>query len=289
MIERNLLKDNNLRVVGIVTDVSSNISTSKKGQDFIRGKITVNVRDRAIDLNFFAMKLTKANTVNKMFESYSTLNELIGQRVQINGYIDESKFVSGNSVRHGNSLYARFINVVGEGVEDEATFKVTGFIQEGLKAVYEDDGATVKDYNLVLGQATYNNSSAKLFHFNVDKTNVAAISSINERFTVGVTATLCGDLDFDVETKKQVIEQDFGPALTKTSQRSIRRYVVTSGSLVADDMAYTPDEISELLANAQTEDQALINSAANNSNVGIGVPVTSQPTVRASTAQPKLI
>lgn len=283
MIERKLLSNNLITVIGTLVNTDIKTATSQAGKDYVRGKASIKVNDVTIELNFFTMKMTKGGAVSKLYNTYCSLGELKGRRVEVTGYIDEAKVPTNGVIHKGNSLYLRFINVLSDTDTraDSATFEISGFIQEGLKAVYAEDGATVKDYVLVLGQADYNNTKAKTFRLNVDKTNTAAIDSINNKFTVGVTATFTGTLDFDVETRVTTIEQSFGPALTKTTQRSVKRYVVTSGNLVIDDAAYTQDEIKILLAGT-AEDDAL--QLKNNGGANTQPAVNIRPGV-----QPRLI
>ena len=287
MIERNLVSDNLVTVVGTLVDVDSKVATSGSGNEYIRGKVSVRSNNKVLEMNFFTMKMTKSNQVSKLYNTYATLDTLRGKRVSITGYIDEAKVPSNGEIRKGNSLYLRFINVLADtdATPDSATFKVSGFIQEGLKAVYDEDGATVKDYTLVLAQADYTKKRSKQFHFEVNKENTAAINSINERFTVGTTCTLNGNLDFDIETITTQVQNDFGPATTRTTQRSSKRYVVTSGSLVVDDTAYTSEEISELLAGAREDDKAQLERSKQSFGTG-GVAANEK---KPSSAQPKLI
>lgn len=283
MIERALLNENTVTVVGTLVDASANASTSKDGNDYVRGKVSIKSNGKTIELNFFTMKMTKTGAVSKLYNTYMTLGDLKGKRVEVTGYIDEAKVPTNGTIRRGNSLYLRFVKVLSDTdtTPDVASFKISGFIQEGLKAVYNEDGATIKDYNIVVGQSDYKREQAKQFRFNVDPANQAAIDGMNQKFTVGTSAVFAGNLEFDIETKVTQIEQDFGPAITKTNQYSTKRYVITSGSVVVDDTAYTQDEIKILLAGAAEDDKKRLSSRQ-----GTGATVSTQT---RTTAQPKLI
>ena len=289
MIERKLINDNLLTIVGTLTDATINVSTAANGKDYVRGSVNVKSNDKTISLNFFTMKLTKENTVSKLYNTYSTLDTLRGKRVRITGYIDEAKVPTNGQIRRGNSLYLRFINVLSDtdATPDSATFKVAGFVQEGLKAMYDDDGATIKDYVIVLGQADYKNSMTKQIRLNVDKTNQMAVNSLNEKFTKGVSCVFNGNLDFDIETITTEEPQDFGPAIHKTIQRSIKRYVISSGSIIPDETAYTQDEINELNKAADEDDATVLKTRG--SVAGTGGTVTAQQVNKSPYARPKLI
>ena len=71
MIERKLINDNVLTVVGTLTDATINVSTAANGKDYVRGSVNVKSNDKTISLNFFTMKLTKDNTVSKLYNTYS--------------------------------------------------------------------------------------------------------------------------------------------------------------------------------------------------------------------------
>lgn len=286
MIERNLIRDNALHIIGTLVDVNLREDQSKAGKDYIRGKISVKTNSQVIELNLFTMKLTKGGEVSKLYNTYATLDSLKNRRVSVEGYIDEASIPAGNEVRKGNSLYARFISplAANDTREDSATFEVSGFIKEGLKAIYASDGATIKDYELRLAQSNYQKTAALEFRFNVNKENQNAIDSLNEKFTVNTSCTLSGVLDFDVENVTTTIANDFGPSTTNTYQVSTRRYVIVSGSLVADESAYTQEEIDELLEGSRKKDLETLNARSTTSDT-----TTRISNVKPSSAQPKLI
>ena len=153
--------------------------------------------------------------------------------------------------------------------------------------MYDEDGATIKDYVIVLGQADYKNTMTKQIRLNVDKANQMAVNSLNEKFTKGVSCVFNGNLDFDIETITTEEPQDFGPAIHKTIQRSIKRYVISSGSIIPDETAYTQAEIDELNKGADEDDATVLKTRG--TVAGTGGTVAVQQTNKSPYARPKLI
>ena len=288
MIERKLLTDNNVKVIGTLTDVEVREGSTKDGRDYISGKITIKSNDKSLQMHFFSMKLTKSGSVSKLYNTYSTLDTLRGHRVEVTGEIDESKIVEGTQLRRGNTLNAKFIKVISEvdTKADEASFTFAGFVKDNLACVYEQDGATVKDYIITLGQATYNNGMAKYIRFNVDKANSTAINGIQNNFAVGDSIKIEGSLDFNIETVTNTTQNDFGPDTVKQYQKSTRRYVINSGKKIVDEFAYTQDEINELAIAADADDKKAI---ADRGNTNTSVAPTATAATPRTASQPKLI
>lgn len=289
MINRDLIKTNDVKIIGTLTDVESNTNSTNDGREYISGNLTIRSNDSDYKMHFFAMRLTKSGSESKLYSTYATLDNLLNKRVEVTGELDEIKIVEGNTIKKANQLNAKFINVLSESFnkDDDATFEVTGFIKDGLAAVYEQDGATVKDYVLTLAQPNYKNTAAKILRFNVDKTNTNVVEALQNNFKPKDTITIRGSLNFSIETITKTEQSDFGPAIEKKYQRSNRRYVITSGGRVDMDFAYTEEEINELMLGTEAEDNKRLTSRGSSS------APTSNNNFAASAskvlAQPKLI
>lgn len=291
MIERKLLNDNSIQVIGTLTDVECKEGATKDGRDYISGKITVKVKEKSLELHFFSMKMTKQGAISKLYNTYSTLDTYRGHRVEISGDIDESKIVNGSEIRRGNTLNARFVNLLKEtdSREDSATFSIAGFVKNGLTSVMNRDGTAVIDYGMVLGQANYNNSFAKYLRFNVTPSNQVVVNGITNNFSVGDTVKIDGVLDFNIETITMQEENDFGASQPKTVQRTTRRYVITGGKKIVGDEAYTKEEIDELVLGTEKDDQAQVANRGNNIGGNQSPVGTGTTTAARLSTQPKLI
>ena len=250
MITRKLNNENKIDIVGIMTDAEVKTGVSAKGTEYINGKVTVKVQEtKTYALHFYANKITKDGTISKLYNTYSSLPTYIGRKVSITGSIREAKISAGSEIRYGNSLDLRFINILADGDQTEecAKFSVSGYIIGGLTDVYNEDGTTIRNHIITVGQANYNNSEAIHIRLNVDPKNVAAVNSIRNNFTLNTTVNFKGVLDFRVENQEIVEENDFGGATTRIIQRSTRNYLVQTGKIFHDDNdIYLPEEIKEL-------------------------------------------
>lgn len=244
---------NRINLVGTVTDVKVEPKISKNGKDFVSGSITVDVNDSAYEAHFFSMKLKKDGTVSSQYNSYLTLDKMIGKRVRVTGSFDQTEVPANGALQKGTRLKASFINVLNDSsVEDGATFSISGFISEGLKAVYESDGATIKDYVITIAQPSYDLSYLQLFRLNVNPKNTQAVEAIDTRFTVGTTCSFEGVIDYKIQNNQVEIANDFGPATTRSFQNSVKRYEIISGLL--SDNEYTQEEITDLMNKTQARD-----------------------------------
>ena len=286
-MERKLINTNTIHIVGTLTDVDLKTAATKDGREYISGNIIVKSNEKDYKIRLFTMKMTKKNEVSKIYNNFLTLSDAINKRISVSGSIDEVKIPENNVIKRGNQLSGQFVNILSSTSEekDVAEFEIVGFIKQALTAVYEADGATIKDYSLVIGNPNYNCSLAKYIRLNVDKTNQNAINTLTNSFAVADTVSFHGNLDFVVETETRVEKNDFGADTVKTFQRNSKRYVIDGGKKLIGDVAYTPAEIEELLLATEQDDNArLSNSSSNTSNTtGTVLGATK------SSVQPKLI
>ena len=229
---------NKVNLVGTVTDVKVETKVSKNGKDFVSGTITVNVNDSAYESHFFSMKLKKDGSINPQYNAFLTLDKMIGKRVRISGSLDQTEMPVNGVLQKGIRLKANFINVLNnDNIEDGATFNISGFISEGLRAVYETDGTTIKDYVITIAQPSYDLSYLNLFKLNVSPKNTQAVKGIDTRCTVGTTCSFEGVLDYKIQNYKVEFANDFGPATIRSYQSFVKRYEIISGLL--SDNEYT--------------------------------------------------
>lgn len=286
-MERKLVNTNRIHIVGTLTDVDLKTAATKDGREYISGNIIVKSNEKDYKIRLFTMKMTKKNEVSKIYNNFLTLSDAINKRVSVDGSIDEAKIPENNTIKRGNQLSGQFVNILPLNSEekDVAEFEIVGFIKQALTAIYEPDGATIKDYSLVIANPNYNCSLAKYIRLNVDKTNQGAINTLINSFAVKDTASFHGNLDFVVETETKIEKSDFGTDTVKTLQRNSRRYVIDGGKKLIGDVAYTPAEIEELLVATEQDDNVrLANSNSNTPNsANLGFVGTK------SSVQPKLI
>lgn len=289
-MERKLINTNKMHIVGTLTDVELKTNVTKDGREYLSGNIIVKSNEKDYKIRLFTMKMTKKNEVSKIYNNYLTLNDAINKRISVSGSIDEARIPESNVIKRGNQLSGQFINVLSSTSEEKdiAEFEIVGFIKQALTAVYEADGATVKDYSLVIGNPNYNYTVAKYIRLNVDKTNQNAINTLTNSFSVKDTVSFHGNLDFIVETETKVEKNDFGADTIKTVQRNSKRYVIDGGKKLIGDVAYTPAEIEELLVATEQADNDLLSNTSNNASAGVGAmgPIVG---ISKSNVQPKLI
>lgn len=286
-MERKLINTNTIHIVGTLTDVDLKTAATKDGREYISGNIIVKSNEKDYKIRLFTMKMTKKNEVSKIYNNFLTLSDAINKRISVSGSIDEAKIPENNVIKRGNQLSGQFVNILSSISEekDVAEFEIVGFIKQALTAVYEADGATIKDYSLVIGNPNYNCSLAKYIRLNVDKTNQNAINTLTNSFAVKDTVSFHGNLDFIVETETRVEKNDFGADTVKTFQRNSKRYVIDGGKKLIGDVAYTPAEIEELLVATEQDDNARLSNSNSSTSSSAGTVLGTTK----SSVQPKLI
>ena len=138
-MENTLLNTNTIKIVGKLVDAKVTTGNRKdNGQGYISVDATVcsviNGVENEYKIGFYSNQTTKEGQMNKLYESYSHIPELINRKVEIDGEIRENRYFSNNSGQLVSThlLSGKFIKGVVETTADVASFKVGGFLVKTL-------------------------------------------------------------------------------------------------------------------------------------------------------------
>lgn len=273
---------NTFKIVGklVKADVRLGNST-KNGQPYAAATATVtsviNGVNCEYEIDFYASQLTSTGKVSALYTSYSKMNELEGKKVEITGNIRENRYFSNslNQIVSSQELAGRFIKGVAESSQDDAKWEMSGFVAKTLieKVNKKEE---VYRYDLTLAQTNYSGSSLSMFTLHIDPSCREIVSGV-EKYEVGQTVHLNGNLIFKVETVTQEAKNEggFGEAVVRTFTNRQKSFFITGGSApITDDTKYDGTTISDLISIYKSRDTELMEKGKNNTAAAVEVTPT---------------
>ena len=270
-----VLKKNEVFIIGELVDVKTDVRTDTKGKTYIGGKVSIKVIvnnvENIIDVSVYANEKTKEGADSKMYKSYLTLDSLLGKRVRVTGTLGEGSIVdpSTGDVRHFNQINAKFINAAySTDVEDKATFEYSGFV---VRPIYErkDKEDNLLGYRIEVAQANWNDTNCLVVRFDIDKDDTQKAAVIEANYIAGATVEFSGNLGAVSTIETKTIEADFGDPITKTFAKTDKTYSIVSGNLplaADDEKAYNDTIIKTLIAAYKQADVERVEKARNSAN-----------------------
>jgi len=268
-----LLRTNNIKIVGrlIGTDLKEG-NRKDNGNGYISGTITVQSvfggETKEFDISLYANAQTQAKQPNKLYISYSKLNELVGKKVEVTGELRENRYWSTNAKQlvSAQQISGRFIRGVSESTEDEAKYELGGFVVSTLTERKNKNGEIYR-YDLQLGQANYNGNMASIFTLHVKPTDTEIIRGLQNMYHPGDTVLINGILDYKVEVvTKESDNVGFGSGAVHTFTNRSRQLWVAGGSNIytrEEDGKYSELVIRDLIAAYKAKDVELASKAEN--------------------------
>lgn len=236
-MDKNYLKKNEFTVIGTLVDVDLKTKESRKNQTYISGDITLEVgKDNLVEIKLFSFQFVNGTTrVNKFFETYQDLENRVGERIKVNGNIDERRFYDENNNQLVSFNYnnGRFINDVKADEKDVAEFEFSGYVEKTLRERLDKED-NLLHYELVMAQANYNNEKPVVVKLAVPKSERKAIDYMQTNYERGVTVTVKGEIRVVTEEVQKTEETAFGEDITKTFTNSFKTYDILSGTEPVD-------------------------------------------------------
>lgn len=262
-----VLRTNSIKVVGrlISTDLKKG-NRKDNGQGYISGNITIQSvfggSTKEFEVALYANEQTQAKQPNKLYISYSKLNELVGKKVEVTGELRENRYWSTNAKQlvSAQQLSGRFVRGVSESTEDEAKYELGGFVVSTLTERKNKAGEIYR-YDLQLGQANYSGNALSIFTLHVQPSDVEIIKGLQNMYKAGDTVLVNGILDYKVETVTRASDNvGFGSGAVHTFTNRTRQLWIAGGSNV-----YTSEEqgkypelvIRDLIASYKAKDVEL--------------------------------
>lgn len=156
---------NNVEIIGTLKKIDSiEEKVSKKGKEFISGKVTVEVIDgnriNNIQVRFFSNKLKQNGEINGIYKGYKTVQEeyKVGDKVRITGDLRlEEYYTQSGSLTSFNSVNALFFNRV----EDDAEFRqkaiaTLDMVIEGIQPKMDAEGFPTEFHDVQAFTVGYN-------------------------------------------------------------------------------------------------------------------------------------
>ena len=284
---------NEINITGTLVDASK-VKTGifKKGQSmgkqYVSGEVLVKCildgTENIIPISLFSSEMTQKGEPSKLFEAYSKLPSQVGQRFTFTGAaLEEHRYVGqkGEVVRT-QRIRGRFVNEAKPGEQDNATFRLNGYVARGLEEKKNKNGETYL-FEIIIGQANYRGDSAQMFYLNLPLDAVEHQRALAKAYTPGVTVSVDGDIRYITEQREIVADATddlFGTPLKKTVVNTYRYFYIKHATqpLPANDPnAYTMPDMQSFKEARSAEDAELISSAKTSGAVADNeAPLTSK-------------
>lgn len=274
MLGINKQSDNDVNVVGILSELEVKIGTSKKGKDYVTvtAKVRVdqeingNMTENEIPVKFMAMKKKSDGTDNPMYtkaldyrEQFTSLaaadDPSQADRVSIVGRLSENSYTGQDGIlREGWQIDGRFMNKAKKDEKEKATFCLTGVI--GRINEEEKNGEPTGRLKVKATVVAWG-GRADVINFIAED---SAKSHIESNWEVGDTVIISGRFAYTNKTETKIEEIGFGEPIEKQYTVSKREAIITAGSPAGleEAISYDPDEIKNALA----ERKARLDTAA---------------------------
>ena len=264
----NYLNKNEVVVVGTLVDNGLEIKESQGGQTYITGNISVKSvidgEEKVFEFRLFSFQYKKGTTeINGLFKTYSNLDTKIGRRVKVIGAVEENRFFQERTgqIVSFNFNSGRFIYDVTDKTPDSATFEFAGYVEKPITERTNKDGDLLY-YEITMGQANYNGTKPVVVKFQIPADNRRAVSYIERNYERGVTATINGNLNVEVEKITKEEEVAFGDPVVKEYVNTYKAYQIVSGSEpIFGRSEYTAEQIRNF-ANAYEDESIEIQNKA---------------------------
>lgn len=278
---------NDIRIEGLLSEIDLAEKESKEGKPYIGGKIVLQVEQEIdgvtsvseIPVKCFANQITKAGKVNP---GYSGLLDVLNMGVSLaatNGntaMADKYSVASANFrenafpakdgsaiIRYTEISGSFFNKVTSQNFNPSAVF-TNVIIVKAL--IDEEKNEELTGRLLVQGIVVNYNDKCDTITFVVENPN--SIEYIRGSWKVGDTVRVQGRIRWTTETFEQEVNDEvgFGVPETRIFEKTIKDFVITSGSPALDgDSAYNPEEIEAKMIAQATEQAAMLENAKNDS------------------------
>lgn len=252
MVDKNELNINRITVIGELVEVDMKTGTASNGKDYVAGdmilKSVIKGKEQLTSVGFFAFATTKEGKENKFYNTYSRLSEMEGDRLKVDGEIEENRFYGSKNdeIVSVNRNRAKFINAAKREEEDEVSFEFGGYVVSPLKERLNKDDEII-NYEIVLGQKDYSGDKPIYVKFAVDPDKEKAIEYMQENYEVGTTVKVNGSVVVVTEEVTKTEETAFGEDNVKTYVNTFRNYYIENGSQpIEGENEYSHDKIREL-------------------------------------------
>ena len=248
----NVLKINKVRVVGVLEEVELKRDVSRSNnENYIAGSFVVKSDleggEQLTEFTLFAFQFTKEGKKNSFYETYDTLEDRVGERIAVDGEIEENRFYSDNNdtlISQARNR-AKFINKPKKEDEDQATFVFGGYVVKPLTERLNKNEEIIH-YEITLGQADYSGSKPIYITFAVDADRSKAIRFMENEYEVGETVRVDGDVEVVHEQNEVVEENAFGEDNVRVFDNYFKSYKITGGSAPLEKGSYEEDYILDL-------------------------------------------
>ena len=250
---------NKVFITGTLVENKLEEKVTKDGRKYISGSFVVNSNDNLITCDVLCFEKTKSGTVSKLYEQWAGIETFLNKRVSVTAEFDSRKYYSEKSgkVETTYSYAAKFLRAASR-AEDSAEFSVTGYLVSYPIIISADD----KDiaYSFTIAAHDYSGERAKLYRLNIDIDNSEVAAAIEDAGK-GATLTLSGDLVSFTRVVSIEKEVGFGKPKAKVYNNTYNFALVTSGSVLGDDFAYTEEQITKFNNGFILQDNEIITEA----------------------------
>jgi hypothetical protein len=274
--ENKLLRENGFKIVGKLVNAEVTIGTRKDGGQFVSTKAIVHSNIAGVlnefEVSFYSNEKTVDGADNKLFATYSKLPELLNKKIEINGYISESRFWSTKNEQMASAqvLNGKWVKGVVETSADEATYTLGGFVAKEVVDKTNKAGEVYR-HDLVIAQSNYGGDNLSMFTVHVKPEDREILQGVKS-YQAGNTVKIQGDLSFIVEEK--VIEEQVGfgkPVLRKFTNITRGFYITGGSNPISDESSYDQVMIRTLIEAYKAADVERMNNAQNNSTAKTAV------------------
>lgn len=266
-MENTLLRDNSFKIVGKLTNAEVTIGTRKDGaQQFVSTKATVQSNIAGVlnefEVSFYSNERTMDGAENKLFATYSKLPDLIGKKVEISGFISESRFWSTKNEQlvSAQVLNGKWVKGVADVSADEASYILGGFIAKEVVEKKNKDGEIYR-YDLTLAQSNYAGDNLSMYTVHVRPEDREILQGV-QTYQAGNTVRVQGDLSFVIEEKVVEEKVGFGKPVLRKFTNVTKGFYITGGSLpITDESSYTSAVARTLIDAYKASDTERMTSA----------------------------
>lgn len=239
------------------------------GKNAISGEIVIKClldgSEQLFPIRLFTSEVTAEGKPSKLYTSYKDLAKKVGSRITVSGSLSENRFWSEktNNVASAQTISGRFISDAKINAQDEASFEISGFVARELTEKVNKENE-IYAYEMAVAQYDYKEKNADVFKLHVSKDDVKIANAIMDEFVAGTTVHFYGNLRFLSETISREVEMAFGSPTVSNYEVTNRYYFITGAAVaIADETAYTEDDIKKIKANNTARDLEIQNKGAN--------------------------
>lgn len=265
-----VLRKNEVIITGRLVAADIKKDFDKNGKSYISVNATIQSeikgKTNTFEVDFYAREMTKDNKVNKLYTTYSEIEDFLNKKVQVSGELTENRFWSSNAGQlvSAQKINGKFIKGELETTADAATFTIGGFVVKELVEKTNKNNEVYR-YDLSIGQANYNNTSMNVFVLHVDPADTEIVRGV-KTYQAGMTVQVKGNLCFTSEQVTVVDENSgFGEEISRVYTNKQKNYFITGGSnpIKGEESGqYSMDLIQSLIAAYKQKDVELQSGAS---------------------------